>query len=193
MRIAFSAALCAALAVVSAQDPSPVQAGTALRLEIEGLVARAELAIEGRVLSARARLDARGRIETEYQLAVARVFWGNPGARLVFSLPGGELPDGRGLWLPGMPVISPGEDVVLFLTGEDSLGCRMPVGLSQGKFRVVRDRRGARSLASESNGAELIGPGAAAPATQGGKVIDYAATLARIEAAAAARRAREGR
>jgi hypothetical protein len=193
MRIVFSAALSAALAVVSAQAPPPVEAGTALRLEVEGLVDRADLAIEARVLSARARLDARGRIETEYELAVARVFWGNPGARLVFSLPGGELPDGRGLWLPGMPSLAPGEDLVLFLTGEDSLGSRMPVGLSQGKLRVVRDRRGARSLASELNGAELVAPGAATPAADGLRLLDYAETLARIEAAAAGRRIREGR
>ena len=39
----------------------------------------------------------------------------------------------------GMPTFEPGERVVLFLTANDGRGHAWPVGLGQGKFRVLAD------------------------------------------------------
>jgi hypothetical protein len=104
-------------------------------------------------------------------------------------LPGGILPDGTGLVLPGMPRLAEGEEVVLFLSETSSAGLRVPVGLAQGKFRVVRDARGARTL--ERDGADLTLLDRASGATSRmhlAAVFDYAAAAAEIEAAVVRRR-----
>jgi len=41
-----------------------------------------------------------------------------------------------------VPSFQKGEEVVLFLYGESSLGLRAPVGLGQGRFRVFSDKKG---------------------------------------------------
>ena len=114
-----------------------VGAGTAVRLDIEGLVEHAELVLEGRVLSRRAVRTTRGRVATEVELDVLRTFLGEERARRTVRVPGGLLPDGSGVLIPGMPTLLEGEDVLLFLTGPSATGARMPVGLAQGKLRVV--------------------------------------------------------
>ena len=54
---------------------SVLTAGTALKVNLEGLVDRSEVVIEGRVKRATSR-PAPGRIETEYEVEVARTFLG---------------------------------------------------------------------------------------------------------------------
>jgi len=168
-----------------------VHAGTALELDIEGLSQRADLILEGRVLSSRGRLSARGLIETEYVLAVDRTLWGPERSTRVIRLPGGVLPDGRGLMLPGMPRITPGEDVLLFLTGPSPDGMRMPVGLAQGKFRRVLDRSGARVLVREQSDLTLVNANTGAVReADGHSIMLYAEVVARVQAVTASRRAR---
>jgi hypothetical protein len=123
-----------------------LHAGTALRLDIEDLARRAALAIEGRVLATRAFRDERGLVRTEFTLSVHRTFTGEPFGTRTFALPGGVLADGSGTALSGMPAIDLGEDVLLFLSAESANGLRMPVGLAQGKFRLVRDAQGRAGL-----------------------------------------------
>jgi hypothetical protein len=167
--------------------PSPVEAGTAVRLEIEDLVREAELVLEGRVLADHASRDSRGLVSTSYTLSVRRTFRGAPQGTRVVTLPGGTLPDGSGTLLPGLPRLEVGEDVLLFLSSESANGSRMPVGLSQGKFRVVRTEGGAPALARTHVDLWLVDPvtGATAPAPRSSQ-LDYAAVVARIEAASVA-------
>lgn len=174
------------------QRREAVHAGTALELDIEGLGQRASLIVEGRVLSARGRLNARGLIETEYVLDVERTFWGEKKPVRTIRLPGGVLPDGRGLMLPGMPEVRPGEDVLLFLTGASADGTRMPVGLAQGKFQRVLDRKGARVLVRDQSDLTLVDAVTGAVREADGRsVMDYAEVVARVQAVAAGRRASE--
>jgi hypothetical protein len=44
----------------------------------------------------------------------------------------------------GVPTYSKGEDVVLFLYGENAQGISSPVGLGQGRFKVLTDKQGRR-------------------------------------------------
>jgi hypothetical protein len=188
MRTNSAAAACGALVLVLLALPA--RAGTAVRLGLADLAQRADLAIEGRILSTTARAGAGGRIETEILVRVERTFVGAPCGLQTVRLPGGVLPDGRGLCLPGMPALSAGEDVVLFLSAEGPRGTRMPVGLAQGRLRVVVQADGSRRLVGDAAGLALVGPvGTAVPPGAG---IDYVAGLAEIEAGLAARRA-EGR
>jgi hypothetical protein len=172
-------------------DDRGVEAGTAERLSLEGLVERAGLILEGRVLSARGLEDPEGRIETEYVLEVARTFEGMDLPLRSVRLPGGVLPDGRGMLLAGMPRVAPGEELLLFLTQEGATGVRMPVGLAQGKLGMRRRSDGGRVLVREHAGVGLVDRATGALVEgEGIDVLDYAETVARIEAALVRKRGR---
>ena len=169
-------------------DPAgPARAGTALRLDTEGLVAHSEWIVEGRVRSRRTveRLD--GSLDTEYELDVAREFLADEDRTL--RLPGGVRPDGSGLVVPGLPRLEVGEDVLLFL-GELEAGRRLTVGLAQGRYTLLVDRQGVRRAVRA--GASITGRAPEA-GVRGAESAPYAELVAEIEAAVNARRAREGR
>jgi hypothetical protein len=181
MRTAFlAAALTAALFLPSGS------AGTAVRLDIEDLVEHAALVIEGRVVTAQSYATAGGRVETEYFVSVHRTYLGTPYGTQVFRLPGGVLQDGSGMVVPGLSELREGQDALLFLTEVGSKGWRMPVGLAQGQLDVVVDQNGERALVRGDAALSLVDPqtGVLAPHA-GGAVLDYQATVARVEAAAA--------
>ena len=188
-------ALALAVLVTAASLPlshgGPVEAGTAVRLDLAGLVGEADLVLEGRVVAQRVLLTAPGRIETESTLAVARTFLGEPEPRRTIRLPGGVLPDGRGMTIPGLPAIASGEEVLLLLSRPNRDGMRMPVGLAQGCLRVVLDRAGTKRLVRDQRDLVLVdAAGGAAPAPASAADLDYARTVLEIEAAVAAKRAR---
>lgn len=165
---------------------STARAGTVQRLSLSDLAERADLAFEGHVLSARVLEPAPGRIETEYALREDRAFVGQPCGLRVVRIPGGVLPDGRGLAIAGLPRMDVGEDVVLFLSREGSRGTRLPLGLAQGKLRVA-GHGSARRLIGEVAGLDFVGQ--APTAVPAGAGIDYVTALAEIEAGLAARAA----
>jgi len=168
----------------------PLQAGTAVRMDIDDLVGGSDLILEGRVLSTRAFPTAGGHIETEYILEVDRTFEGEDMPVRSIRIPGGILSDGTGMVIPGMPRVSAGEEVLLFLTRESSAGIRMPVGLAQGKFELVRDRNGVKSLIGERKGLAVISPASGALVEGADRVLfEYAQVVARIEAARASLKA----
>ena len=186
MRKAFLAATVAAALLIPAS-----RAGTAVRMEVEGLVDHAELVFEGRVLTAVAIPTSGGRVETEYQVFVQRAYYGVGGTQ-TFRMPGGSLPSGRSLVIPGMPVIEPGDDAIFFLTRQGSTGVRMPVGLAQGKMDVFTDSQGYRALARSQVGLSFVNPATGEIVQADPRaVLDYQDTVARIQKAARARRIRE--
>lgn len=159
-------------------------AGTAVRLDLDELVERSSLVFEGRVLERRAVRSADGRIETELRLAADRHFVGAETPERVVRVPGGVLPDGSGLLIPGMPRVAEGEELILFLTEPSATGSRMPVGLGQGKLRVVTDLSGARVLVREPVGLSTALPNAPHAHQEGWEVMGYAETIAHLRAAA---------
>lgn len=181
MRTAFLAtALVTALLIPAGS------AGTAVRFEIEDLVEHAELVFEGRVVSATPYATAGGRVETEYFVSVHRTYLGTPFGTQVFRIPGGVLPDGSGLAIPGLSELREGQNALLFLTEEGTTGWRMPVGLAQGQLDVVVGADGRRALASAGAELALVDPLSGQLGSHAaGAVLDYQATVARIEAAAA--------
>lgn len=164
-----------------------VEAGTVVRMDIEELARNAELVFDGRVLFARSFRDARGLVRTEYTVSVATSFAGGPQSTRTFELPGGTLADGSGLMIPGAPSLAVGEDVLLFLTRESASGLRVPVGLAQGKLRLVRDGAGRAGLVRENADLTLVDPqtGALSPAPVPA-VLAYEAVAERIRTALAA-------
>lgn len=186
----FLGALGAGALLCASRALDPVDAGTALRLSVPELVERAGLVIEARVADRHVLEGPAGRIETEYVLAVERTFLGEHQAERRVRLPGGVLEDGRGLILPGLPRLSPGEDVLLFLSGPASTGLRMPVGLAQGKFRIVTAANGGRTLVRDEGSFTFADPatGELREAGSYGR-RDYAEVVAEIHAAVNVRNA----
>jgi len=129
-------------------------AGTALRLDVAGLVQASELVLEGRVLAAEPH-EAEGLLMTEYLVEVERTFKGPHEATRAVRLPGGVRADGSGLVIPGLPGLAPGEEVLLFLGPESRAGARLPTGLAQGKFTLERLRDGSKRLLRDSRSLEL--------------------------------------
>ncbi|MEW6072064.1 MAG: hypothetical protein AB1726_05625 [Planctomycetota bacterium] len=190
--IALAALLGAVLVFLGRPPATPrVEAGTALRMDIPALARTAELILEGHVLATHPREREDGRIETEVLLQVERTFAGADEVYRTLFLPGGVLPDGRGLILPGVPGLRAGEDVLLFLTAAARSGVRMPVGLAQGKLGVVRQEGGAKALVRDDGGVGLLDPASGRIRHgRGVAVLDYATVVAEIEAARAGRQAR---
>ncbi len=167
--------------------PAPsrsVEAGTVVRMDIEELARNAELVFDGRVLFARSFRDERGLVRTEYTVSVATSFAGGPQSTRTFELPGGTLADGSGLMIPGAPSLAVGEDVLLFLTRESASGLRVPVGLAQGKLRLVRDGAGRAGLVRENADLTLVDPQTGAlSAAPVPAVLAYEAVAERIRSA----------
>lgn len=170
--------------------PVGVEAGTAVRLGVPELVDSSELIVQARVLSAYS-YEADDRIETEYLLEVSRTFEGADEAYRAVRMPGGVLEDGRGMILAGMPHIFPGSEMLLFLTEEGRSGVRMPVGLAQGKFDVIRKSDGSRVLVRDASALALVDPSTGALSrAEGSTIRDYAEVVSEIEAALAHKRNR---
>ena len=167
-----------------------LEAGTALRVDLEGLVDRADIVIEGRVKRATSR-PAPGRIETEYEIEVERTFLGEERQTRTFVMPGGVLPDGTGMILPGVACLRTGEEAILFLSRKSTAGMRIPIGLSQGRFRVETPIHGRRVVVREHEDLGLLDPesGALHEARRAER-YDYAELVAKIHAACDVRRRR---
>ena len=190
-------ALVAAV-LVSASAPVAL-AGTAVRLSVAELVQRADLCLEGRVTAARAILEPGKRIDTEYTVAVERTFWGEAQASRAIRIPGGVLPDGSGMLIPGLPSLAVGDEAILFLSKADSAGMRMPIGLAQGRMVVATDRFGKKRVVRDQAGLAWASPAGASGSVQPAPVqladaravIEYSGVVADIEAAVAAKRVRK--
>ena len=172
------------------QVSEPAQAGTAVRMEIADLVAGADLLIEGHVLSQRVEETLGGRIDTLSTITIDRTYWGTPQHVRIVRTPGGVLPDGRGMIVPGMARIRAGEDVLLALTAPAADGMRMPVGLAQGKFGIKTNSQGRRVMVRTQGDLSLVNPATGmVQDADGVRVMDYAAVVAEVERAVAERRA----
>jgi hypothetical protein len=108
----------------------------------EQLVDEAAAVVYARVTDVRGQwtADRRG-IDSVVTLEPLRYFKGDLGENVLMRLPGGEA-GGRLHVVPGAPVVREGDLVVLFLTARGP-AIPIPVGLTQGIFRVIVDARGA--------------------------------------------------
>ena len=95
---------------------------------------------------------------TSYTFSVTEPIKGEVGDTLTIRQLGVRVPRVQGdkaliFRVPGMPVYREGQEVVLFLISDSSLGLTSPVGLSQGAF-TVEERDGRKVL---QNGIQNVG------------------------------------
>lgn len=186
------------------------RADTARALDLDGLADRAEWIVRGRVVETRAFRPEVGPIRTEVRLALERTF-ARPAAEgdeppeaateLVFRLPGGVLPDGHGLVLPGLPRMAAGDDVLLFLSRESRAGLRVPVGAAQGAFFLRADEDGVVRVRRRLGTLQTVDASGAAVASTAGRAetrdelereVEAAVDRARERARAAERERADG-
>lgn len=121
----------------------PLSALTVRPLSFDQLVDQSVAIVHGHVQEVRGQwtADRRG-IESLVIVEVEAYLKGGLGERITVKVPGGEA-GGYVNIIPGAPRLSPGDDVVLFLTAS---GPAIPVitGTSQGVYRVTADPHGAR-------------------------------------------------
>ena len=125
----------------------PVRASVVEPMSVEELARVADVVVVGTVVSRRSRYDdppRSDRIVSDVVVRVTRTIRGASDPEVVVTTPGGVV-EGRGQLVTGAPVLTPGEEVVLFLhpARPTSVGPRrMVVGLSQGLFLVRREPSG---------------------------------------------------
>ena len=109
-------------------------------LDEAALTRQADSVVRGRVIAQSVAL-VDGRLWTDSTLEVSEVLKGRlrPGARMLVRQPGGER-GGVGMRVVGVARFSVGEEVVLFARW--SAGRHLPVGMAQGKYRLVQDSSG---------------------------------------------------
>jgi hypothetical protein len=115
-------------------------ATTVSKLSLEELVRKSGRIILGRCLSTESRWNQGNTLIYTYsKVAVTENFKGQAGGFVNVVTVGGTV-DGITQTVSGMPQFEQDEEVVLFLEPSKN-DLWQPVGLSQGKFRIVKDSR----------------------------------------------------
>ncbi len=144
-------------------------------LSLAGLAAESDAVVLATVDRVEATTDGRA-IRTVQRLVVSEVLAGAvDGSEIDLVTPGGVLPEGtpgprgyRGARAAGVPIFSPGEEVVVFvrrvpagLASSPADGARARyriAGLAQGRFQVVRAENGRTFLRRDLTDLLRIGP-----------------------------------
>lgn len=144
------------LLVVLLGSGGTLQATQVRPLTLEQLSQRAATIFSGRCTGVRVESDPNVGWVTLATFEVERAVKGRVGRTATLRLLGGRSDlEPRAAEVPGMPRFRRGDEVVLFLYGTSAIGLTSPVGLGQGKFDVVRDKRG-RKIAVNAFGNERL-------------------------------------
>lgn len=100
--------------------PSTAEAATMIYADVETLTEWSDAVVRGRVERDDVWLGTSGRITTRWRVVVDTTLKGEPLAERAFIQWAGEL-DGVVEQVAGDAVLTPGDDVILFLRGEDPL------------------------------------------------------------------------
>ncbi len=129
----------ALLCVAACLTLSPYALATLLvPLDLDELVATADVVVIGRVAHATPQRATGGGVETAVMMSGLTVLKGLPATSVTFTVPGGRVGRYRTV-VPGAPALAPGDEAVVFLR-ETLPGRLMLAGFSQGFIPVARDR-----------------------------------------------------
>ena len=125
-----------------------VDATTLARLSLADIVNNAETIFIGSCISLTTEKQAEG-IYSRMRFRVSEVLKGAPAQEQEVVLPGGSF-NGRTEQILGMPHFSPNEEVILFLGPPNAQGHAWPIGLGQGKYRIIRNKHTATASVHQS-------------------------------------------
>jgi hypothetical protein len=114
-----------------------ISATTLLPGDFVQMVSESQLIVHARVTDVQGELvGSRRTIESRVTVEILSAIKGQPGAGMVFRVPGGQVGRYRRIFV-GAPTFKAGDEVVLFLKGRPP-GLALPYGLSQGVYRISR-------------------------------------------------------
>ncbi len=116
---------------------SGARATTVAPLDLDELVARADLVAIGRVTHLFEQRAADGRVETVVSMGAVTLLKGSSPGAIAFSVPGGRAGRYRTV-VPGAPVLRARDEVVAFLRPSPA-GHLIVVGFNQGLMPILRD------------------------------------------------------
>jgi len=126
-----------ALLAASLCAGSELSATTLVPADFAQMAQESELIVHGTVVRVEAQIAGSSRsIESLITLQVSDTLKGTAAEQTVFRVPGGKVGRYRSVMV-GAPVLSAGDEVILFLKGR-APAIAMPYGLSQGVYRVAR-------------------------------------------------------
>src|SRR5262245_51412899 len=136
------------LSILLLSYPATSHAARTRPVNLEAMTQRADRIVSGRCVRVQVARDRDlGQVVTYVTFALHRLEKGDIRGSLTIKVLGDQ--DEESLRTPpmdGVPTFRKGEEVVLFLYGNSRHGLTSPVGFGQGKFTLVKDKRG-RSLA----------------------------------------------
>jgi hypothetical protein len=139
-------------------DPS--ENSVAVDLSVEQMVSQSDLITIGSCVDARSTWVGRNLV-TIATISVREALKGDASASVTVVLPGGVDANRKipiAMTYPGAPRITPGEDVLLFLTSDDEVGGGYTIaGFSQGKFSIVKDEEGREMITRDLTRVTLKG------------------------------------
>jgi hypothetical protein len=129
-----------------------------LPVDLDQLVVDADRIFLGLVTAVDEQNDEHGIPGTYVTVQIARTLKGNTPTTLTFKQLGGQArPGGNALLrIAGLPTYQVGQELILFLRPTSAAGFTSPVGMEQGKFRVVRNGTKAQVLNKLGN-ANVLG------------------------------------
>ena len=136
----------------------PLFSTTVEKFTLDDLVQKSGRIVVGKCLSRESRWNDRNTlILTTARFAVSEPLKGSNDGFVNVVTVGGTL-DGITQEVSGMPVFEPEEEALLFLEPSKN-GHWQPLGLSQGKFRILRNRQtGEEEVVHSLSGLELYDP-----------------------------------
>ncbi len=156
MKLLYRSLLLLAPLLILASPPS-ADATTVLKIGMDELATTSTWVVRADVIDTEV-VDRRGLGEgifTDVKLSIRAVYKGaNVPATYTLRLIGGTGADGRTLKVPGIPVFSPGEQVVLFL--EPTILGHIPTGLGQGVWRVLTTPSGDEWVRQATGSAHFV-------------------------------------
>lgn len=136
--------------------PLAAEATVAVRLSTKELAERSQVVVEGKVRSTESRFSEDGRqIVTSVRVKVEDPWKGAPAKEITINVPGGTA-EGISQKVQGMPSFREGEEVVVFLDRPSDAAPFQVVGLSQGKFTVLKDPAVGKVVVPDLEGLELV-------------------------------------
>jgi hypothetical protein len=115
---------------------TPLLATTIQKMELQQLVTTADSIVQGRVEAVEARYEER-MIYTYVSIIVDDPLKGDRRRAVLLRQMGGTI-GAKTVWIPGMPLFKPSDQVILFLRNRRE-GTFDIIGLNQGKYDIVND------------------------------------------------------